>query len=221
MLQAENDLGDVAEAYQDITAGMGLYADEQRNLDDNLFIYRDTNSVGMAFLEQMKRLIELHGADIILVDPLLSFAGIEVADQKQMTEFLRHGVAKILEQTGCILVAVHHTTKPKSAKDKEGQTPSDLAYSGAGASELVNYVREVGVLVRQPGDEPVFKFSLTKRRGRAGMQDANGDFKGDIIVRHARDKGQIRWEYGNESDIKQPDADLSNAEAPTRRSNKI
>ena len=221
MLQAENDLGDVAEAYQDITTGMGLYPDEQRNLDENLFIYRDTNSVGTAFLEQMKRLIELHRADVILVDPLLSFAGIEVADQKQMTEFLRHGVAKILEQTGCILVAVHHTTKPKSAKDKEGQTPSDLAYSGAGASELVNYVREVGVLVRQPGDEPVFKFSLTKRRGRAGMQDANGDFKGDIIVRHARDKGQIRWEYGQLDYQPEPDTDSKRSKPSLRRSDII
>ena len=227
MLQAENDHGDVAEAYQDITAGMNLYASEQQTLDENLFIYRDTNSVGQVFLDQMRALIELHRADVILVDPLLSFAGIEVADQKQMTEFLRHGVAKILEETGCILIAVHHTTKPKSAKDKEGQTPSDLAYSGAGASELVNYVREVGVLVRQPGDEPVFKFSLTKRRGRAGMLDANGNFAGDIIVRHARQQGQIRWEYGELSAqapeptlrVVQKDSDSRNAKGSPSRFN--
>ena len=225
MLQAENDHGDVAEAYQDITAGMNLYAGEQQTLDENLFIYRDTNSVGQVFLDQMRALIELHRADVILVDPLLSFAGIEVADQKQMTEFLRHGVAKILEETGCILIAVHHTTKPKSAKDKEGQTPSDLAYSGAGASELVNYVREVGVLVRQPGDEPVFKFSLTKRRGRAGMLDANGNFAGDIVVRHARQQGQIRWEYGELSApapeptlrVVQKDSDSRNAKGSPSR----
>jgi hypothetical protein len=195
MLQAENDLGDVAEAYQDITGGMDLYPPDQRNLDDNLFIYRDTHSVGLKFIETMRSLIELHRADVILVDPLLSFAGIEVADQKQMTEFLRHGVAKVLEDTGCILVAIHHTTKPKSANDKEGQTIADLAYSGAGASELVNYVREVGVLVRQPGEAPVFKFSLTKRRGRAGMKDFKGEFKGDIMVRHSRVEGKIKWEY--------------------------
>ena len=225
MLQAENDHGDVAEAYQDITAGMNLYASEQQTLDENLFIYRDTNSVGQVFLDQMRALIELHRADVILVDPLLSFAGIEVADQKQMTEFLRHGVAKILEETGCILIAVHHTTKPKSAKDKEGQTPSDLAYSGAGASELVNYVREVGVLVRQPGEEPVFKFSLTKRRGRAGMLDANGNYAGDIVVRHARQAGQIRWEYGELSApapeptlrVVQKDSDSRNAKGSPSR----
>ena len=196
MTQSENNLGDVAEAWQDITAGMNLYESEQKLLDENLFIYRDTHSVGQAFLDSMRSLIELHRAQVFVCDPLLSFAGIELSDQQEMTQFLRHGVARILEETGCILVAVHHTTKPKSAKDKEGQTPSDLAYSGAGASELVNYVREVGVLVRQPGEEPVFKFSLTKRRGRAGMQDANGNFAGDIIVRHARQAGQIRWEYG-------------------------
>jgi hypothetical protein len=28
------------------------------------------------------------------------------------------------------------------------------------------------------------------------MLNANGDFAGDIIVRHARQAGQIRWEYG-------------------------
>jgi hypothetical protein len=196
MTQSENNLGDVAEAWQDITAGMNLYESEQKLLDSNLFIYRDTHSVGQAFLDSMRSLIELHRAQVFVCDPLLSFAGIELSDQQEMTQFLRHGVARILEDTGCILVAVHHTTKPKSAKDKEGQTPSDLAYSGAGASELVNYVREVGVLVRQPGEEPVFKFSLTKRRGRAGMLNANGDFAGDIIVRHARQAGQIRWEYG-------------------------
>jgi len=233
MLQAENDLGDVAEAYQDITGGMDLYPPDQRNLDENLFIYRDTNSVGHKFLESMRTLIELHRADVILVDPLLSFAGIEVADQKQMTDFLRHGVARVLEDTGCILVAIHHTTKPKSANDKEGQTIADLAYSGAGASELVNYVREVGVLVRQPGEDPVFKFSLTKRRGRAGMKDFKGDFKGDIMVRHSRIEGKIKWEYddgtlSHEEQAKQkntqgtlPVGHSSNAKGSRKRSDSV
>jgi archaellum biogenesis ATPase FlaH len=233
MLQAENDLGDVAEAYQDITGGMDLYPADQRNLDENLFIYRDTNSVGHKFLESMRTLIELHRADVILVDPLLSFAGIEVADQKQMTDFLRHGVAKVLEDTGCILVAIHHTTKPKSANDKEGQTIADLAYSGAGASELVNYVREVGVLVRQPGEAPVFKFSLTKRRGRAGMKDFRGEFKGDIMVRHSRTEGKIKWEYddgtlspeeqANQRNIQQtlPVGHSSNAKGSRPRSDSV
>ena len=201
ILQAENDIGDVSESFQDITKGMNLGFEEKDLLKENLRIFRDTASVGPEFLKRMKELIVLHRADVFVVDPLLSFAGIEVSDQKQMTEFLRHGVARVLEETGAVLIAVHHTTKPRSSKDREGQTDTDLAYSGAGASELVNYVREVGVLQRAQGSEPVFKFSLTKRRNRAGMRNIDGDFSHEIYVRHARDRNSIRWEYSSAPEI--------------------
>jgi RecA-family ATPase len=195
ILQAENDLGDIAEPFQDILKGMQLSQTENELLFENLRIFRDTASVGQEFLKRMKELIVLHRADVFVVDPLLSFAGIEVSDQKQMTEFLRHGVARVLEETGAVLIAVHHTTKPRSSKDREGQTDTDLAYSGAGASELVNYVREVGVLQRAQGSEPIFKFSLTKRRNRAGMKNIDGDFSHEIYVRHSREQNTVKWEY--------------------------
>lgn len=199
MLQAENCLGDLAEPFQDICAGLNLYEDERRLLAENLHIYRDTHVVGDAFLARMRELTVKHTADVFLCDPLLSFCGIEVADQQQMTNFLRHGINPILFDTGVIGIFIHHTTKPRSSKDKEGQTAADLAYAGAGASELVNWVREVGVLQRQSGDDPVFKFALTKRRGRAGMKDENGDFKSEITVQHSRTPGVIRWEYAPSS----------------------
>ena len=195
MAQAENDSGDVAEAYQSITDGMMLYPDEQRLLDENLHIYRDTRSVGPAFIERMKQLIVRHNADWFACDPLMSFCGIEVSDQKQMTEFLRHGINPVLEETGAVFMAVHHTTKPRSAKDKEGQTVADLAYQGSGSSELTNWAREVGCLQRCQGDEPIFKFALTKRRGRAGLKDHADQFANEITIRHARQKGVVRWEY--------------------------
>jgi hypothetical protein len=44
--QAENDGGDVAEAFQSITHGMMLHPSEERLLEENLHIYRDTRSVG-------------------------------------------------------------------------------------------------------------------------------------------------------------------------------
>jgi hypothetical protein len=195
IVQAENDFGDVAEAYQDVVAGAQLWPDERVTLDDNLAIFRDANSVGEAFPGMLRDLITTHRADLIFVDPLLSFAGIDIADQEQASRFLRHDLNRVLVETGVVLIAMHHTTKPRAAKDKEGQTIADLAYSGAGSSEFVNYFREVAVLVRQQGDEPIFKFGLTKRRGRAGLKDVSGDFAGEISIRHARAKGEIRWEY--------------------------
>lgn len=195
IVQAENDFGDVAEAYQDVVKGANLYPDEMRNLNDNLAIFRDISSVGESFPSMLRDLIVSHRADLIFVDPLLSFAGIDIADQQQASRFLRHDLNRILVETQAVLIAMHHTTKPRSAKDKEGQTVADLAYSGAGSSEFVNYFREVAVLVRQQGEEPIFKFGLTKRRGRAGLKDINGDFAGEISIRHSKNRGEIRWEY--------------------------
>ena len=195
ILQAENDAGDVSEALQDVVAGAYLDSQERDQLRESLAIYRDTVSTGTTFTAGLADLVREHRADIVFVDPLLSFAGIDVSDQEQASKFLRHDLAPILLETGAVLVAMHHTGKPKAASDKEGHTVADLAYAGLGSSEFTNYFREVAVLFRCQGEEPIYKFGLTKRRGRAGLKDHEGQFKGEIYIRHAAEKGVIRWEY--------------------------
>ena len=222
ILQAENDAGDVGESLQDVVSGAYLDGDQRAQLRDNLAIFRDTVSTGKAFTEALRNLIVAHAADIVYVDPLLSFAGIDVSDQEQASHFLRHDLAPILLETGAVLVAMHHTGKPKAAADKEGQTVADLAYSGLGSSEFTNYFRECAVLFRCQGEEPIYKFGLTKRRGRAGLKDHNGDFKGEIYIRHAAQKGVIRWEYSQPpsqttTKTDKPKADSRPAEGSPRR----
>jgi hypothetical protein len=201
ILQKENDFGDTAESFSDVFNGLRLFPDEERLLEENLAIYRDTVSFGADFIATLRNLIATHRCDLVFVDPLLAFSGIDIADQQEASKFCRVDLDAVLSETGCVLIAMHHTTKPRSAKDKEGQTIADMAYSGAGAAEFTNYFREVGVLVRQAGEEPVFKFGFTKRRGRSGMKDLNGDFAGEILIRHARQKGCIRWEYADPSEV--------------------
>jgi hypothetical protein len=53
---------------------------------------------------------------------------------------------------------MHHTGKPGKSSDREGQTVADLAYSGLGSSEFTNFVREVAVLQRCQGTEPIYRF---------------------------------------------------------------
>jgi len=195
ILQAENDALDCGESLQDVVAGAYLDSAEIAQLRDHLAIYRDTVSTGTTFTAALKALIIEHKADIVFVDPLLSFAGIDVSDQEQASKFLRHDLAPILLETGAVLVAMHHTGKPKSSSDKEGHTVADLAYAGLGSSEFTNYFREVAVLFRCQGEEPIYKFGLTKRRGRADLKDHTGQFKSEIYIRHAAEKGVIRWEY--------------------------
>ena len=195
ILQAENDALDCGESLQDVVAGAYLDSAEIAQLKEHLAIYRDTVSTGTAFTAALKALIIEHRADIVFVDPLLSFAGIDVSDQEQASKFLRHDLAPILLETGAVLVAMHHTGKPKTSTEKEGHTVADLAYAGLGSSEFTNYFREVAVLFRCQGEEPIYKFGLTKRRGRAGLKDHENQFKGEIYIRHAAEKGVIRWEY--------------------------
>lgn len=223
ILQAENDAGDIGEALQDVVAGAYLDQEERAQLADHLAIFRDTVSTGTAFTDALATLVRSHRADIVFVDPLLSFAGIDVSDQEQASHFLRHDLAPILLETGAVLVAMHHTGKPKAAGDKEGQTVADLAYAGLGSSEFTNYFREVAVLFRCQGDEPIYKFGLTKRRGRAGLKDADGQFKGEIYIRHAAQKGVIRWEYSQPpsqtaTDTASKDSDSRPAKGSPRRS---
>ena len=195
ILQAENDAGDISEALQDVMAGAYIDAAERFQLRDALAIYRDTVSTGTTFTKALRDLVVSHQADIVFIDPLLSFAGIDVSDQEQASKFLRHDLAPILLETGAVLVAMHHTGKPKASADKEGQTTADLAYAGLGSSEFTNWFREVAVLFRCQGEEPIYKFGLTKRRGRAGLKDHENQFKGEIYIRNAAEKGVIRWEY--------------------------
>lgn len=219
ILQAENDEGDVAEALQDVVAGAFVTADEKANLKDGLAIFRDTVSTGTAFTKALRDLVIGHRADIVFVDPLLSFAGIDVSDQEQASNFLRHDLAPILLETGAILVAMHHTGKPKTSAEKEGHTVADLAYAGLGSSEFTNYFREVAVLFRCQGEEPIYKFGLTKRRGRAGLKDANGQFKNEINICHSRDEGVIRWDYSHtETEAVQQDALSSPAKGSSSQS---
>ena len=212
VLQAENDAGDISEALQDVIAGAYLGSDEKATLRDHLAIFRDTVSTGTAFTAALRQLIIDQRADIVFIDPLLSFAGIDVSDQEQASKFLRHDLAPILLETGAVLVAMHHTGKPKAASDKEGHTVADLAYAGLGSSEFTNWFREVAVLFRCQGEEPIYKFGLTKRRGRAGLKDSNGQFKHEINIRHSSDKEVIRWEYAHSvAEVVQQDAVFSPA----------
>ena len=221
IMQAENDFLDLGESLQDVVAGAYLDSTERSQLRDHLAIYRDTVSTGTTFTKALRDLIVTHQADIVFVDPLLSFAGIDVSDQEQASKFLRHDLAPILLETGAVLVAMHHTGKPKTG-DKEGQTIADLAYAGIGSSEFTNYFRECAVLMRCQGDEPIYKFGLTKRRGRAGLKDHEGQYKGEIYIRHAAEKGVIRWEYSQppsqtETEVAPRHSDSSPAKGSPRR----
>jgi len=200
IIQAENDRGDAAEMIQGVLSSMGI--DEFSNpelfelCNQNIVILTERYTTGPAFCEWLHKKIQWHKADIVFVDPFLSFAGIEVSRQKECTELLRHHLNPILHETGCVLFATHHTGKPKSNKmDRKGWTVFDYAYEGIGSSELINWARAAMVLL--PIDERHFELKLAKRGWRAGAihpatNDGNCEPTTSVFLRHS--VGKIFWE---------------------------
>ena len=198
MVQAENDLGDAAEAIVGATAK--LVEPERRLLKENLIFVRQASKVGFAFIEYLGQMVEKHRIDLIIADPLLAYADFDIASQPETTAFLRGpgGVHEMLQRTKAALLYMHHTTKPKSADDLDAMTPQQLAYLGAGCAEWVNFARDSGYLFRTAHNasdgRPVYRFGFSKRSSRAGLKDASDRFASHVSLCHA-DGGVIRWEY--------------------------
>jgi len=197
VMQAENDTGDLAEAFKGIVGSMSLSDEEKTLLRTNIKFYRETVKVGLEFVKMARRLIVHHKADFFFADPLLSFAGGDISNQAYASQFLRNWIQPVLMETGVVWVFLHHTGKPKAKEDSSAGTISDLAYSGLGSSELVNWSREVAVLRRTDKIKPFFELVLTKRGKRAGLLDKDGKSTAFMNLRHA--EGRILWEINDEN----------------------
>jgi hypothetical protein len=118
VIQAENDAGDVAESMQDQIKGLGLSEFQKDDLKDRMFIYRESVATGKEFGDVLRKLVVQHQATICFVDPLMAFVGADISETSEAAKFLRHIIQPILNETGVIIVFMHHTGKPKSSKDK-------------------------------------------------------------------------------------------------------
>jgi hypothetical protein len=195
ILQAENDGGDIAESWQGSTCKMT--ETQKTKLKQNIAIVRDTKHIGGAFPEFLEALILRHRAEVVWIDPLLAYAGFDIADQSLTTEWLRTQVDPVLKRTKAAMIYMHHTTKPKSADDLDSMTPSQLAYLGAGSAEWVNYSRDAGFLYRTKGEPARYKFGFSKRASRCGLEDVDGQRSksGFIYLQHSPEDKVLRWEH--------------------------
>jgi hypothetical protein len=223
ILQAENDGGDIAEAWQGATCKMTQT--EKLRLKENIAIVRDTKHMGTAFPAFLESLILKHGAEVVWVDPLLAYAGFDIADQSLTTDWLRTQVDPVLKRSKAAMIYMHHTTKPKSADDLDSMTPSQLAYLGAGSAEWTNFARDAGFLYRTKGEPARYKFGFSKRASRCGLTDLDGNRSksGFIYLQHSQEEGVLRWEHApsTSSEASPPKGHSSPAKAPTGRPNYV
>lgn len=191
VIQAENDDGDLAEMLNGGCAAVRkeFTKSQFKTMGGNLLFEQVTDKIGEKFTRWLEEIIRESGAELVVIDPLLSFVGDDISQQKVASQFFRNFLQPVLKRTGAICVLVHHTGKPPKEKTKD----ADLSYSGLGSSEIVNWPRAVSVLVATQ-QEGTYLFKNCKRGNRARMIDQFTGFASkDIYLKHGSESEGLQW----------------------------
>lgn len=105
-----------------------------------------------------------------------------------MTNFLRTQIQPILNETGVVLVFVHHTGKPP--KVGEGRTGSS-AYAGYGTADIANWARGTITLIND-GKDGICTVEMAKRGKRTGVTNDKGQSVDTLFLRQS--ESGIFWE---------------------------
>lgn len=188
-VQAENDIGDMAEIAQGVLKGCSIESNPQAIalLTQNLVIIRDQAHVGIEFAIASRKLIDKHKPDLFWADPLLSYYGADVKEQKEASTFLRTWLNPISEATGVIWVFLHHTPKPSTDTRNSSTGWQHYAYAGLGSVEFSGWARAIIVLVRNGDSEDEFRCIFAKRGYRSGATDTDGSFTTELYLAHGSD----------------------------------
>lgn len=197
VVQAENDMGDNAEMLQGVlnAMGIGVFENESAYNDicERVRIIRKVDKTGREFCQWLQTQIIKHAADVVIIDPLVSFAGIDISIMSECTNFLRNELNPVLLKTGAVLICVHHTGKPPKISDEKARkmTPLELSYAGIGSSELVNWAR--ATIVLWPMAEPKhFTLTFAKRGDRAKATHPDESETTTVYLKHGADG--LLWE---------------------------
>lgn len=195
---AENDDEDLQEMVRSCLSMPDFTPEMKARALKAVRVVCDRGLSGQKFLTDLKLRMEQHRPDLVNIDPMLHYGGMDATKQQEVSFFLRQGLGPILEnRTAAILVA--HTTKPRRDENKAAP-PSDLAYAGFGSVEWANFCRSV--LVLEPVDGQVFRLAAGKRGAR--LKWKNGDapaFHKD--VKWSRQEGRLLWEPASAEEVEQ------------------
>jgi energy-coupling factor transporter ATP-binding protein EcfA2 len=198
VVQAENDTGDLAEMIQGALnhrITQAHFSEPQRiALFKNLCFEQCADKTGPAFCRWLEEIVREVGAELVIVDPLLSYVGDDLSQQKVASSFLRNNLQPVLQRTGVIGLFVHHTGKPpKDAKAMSAWTDSDFSYLGLGSSELVNWARAVSVIVHTK-EKGIYAFKMTKRGSRSGLVNQFTRARtNEIFLCHGTEQDGLVW----------------------------
>ena len=170
IIQAENDWRDIQEEIAGVnyemqtTSHLGKPLIEQANLKVSI---QESTLSGDAFVNHLDEQIAETRPALVIIDPLLSFAGCDATMTGDITVFLRNKVLPVVKKHNIALLFVHHKVKPPR------QAATNQNYNGSydlfGSSDISNCARYIINLERfiMPGSEKyLFRLSVPKRGTR-------------------------------------------------------
>ena len=196
--QWEDDEDEVADFRENTRRGLlaaGWTHEEVAQALTQIICHDVTGLSGDDFIEYLAFAQARDKADLLILNPLQSFAGCDITKNNELTHLLRHKIDPILESAdapcGCIII--HHTNKvPTNGKDRRDWLGGNSAtYAGAGGAELVNWARATLTLLPYENADGYYTLSAGKRGDRLGWKDANGNMTKTKPIAHT--EGLMFW----------------------------
>lgn len=204
--QAEDDADEVGDFRNNIRRGLTSredWTDEDTAKAEERIVYHDvTGLTGERFTQFVAEAQRRDKSDLLVLNPLQSFAGCDIGKNDLMSEFLRGRIDPILRNPDapCGVLIIHHTNKvTQNARERALVKGTDAAaYAGAGAAELVNWARAV-LTLRPHEAHGFFDLIAAKRGDRLGWKDANG--KPTIVKTIAHSTPLLFWHEATAEEI--------------------
>lgn len=141
--------------------------------------------VGHRFHERLEAHLAAEAADLVLINPLMSYVGGDVV--KEGPTWLRAGLLPILQERQIGAILAHHTNR--MARDSWENT--DDVYSGIGGGEIANIPRSV--LTLRPTKAAGLLVLKVGKRKTTGWKDEEGKFSDSFFLRRSDDPSRPAW----------------------------
>lgn len=186
ILSAEDDEGDLSETLQGVLKGMDIEAGSERfqRVVENVLLFQENTLKGLPLIGLAQQLVIERQADLLWLNPLLSYYSGNPSDAEKSSEFTG-ALSQMQAATKVCTMLVHHTGKPKDSETTKSWSIDDFSYIGLGSSVWTNWARAILVLqsMKQPKNTFVLRFA--KRGQRSGIVNDQFEKVREIYIQHA------------------------------------
>jgi hypothetical protein len=184
----ESTLGQCREGFTEnarATFGREIESGELAKLDSMVRTYFSREYTGKAFLARLDAILTDEPADLVLINPLLSFIGGDIV--KEASEFLRVGIMPIMQRHRAAALIAHHTCKLTRTSWEE----MDFTYSGIGGGEVANVPRSI--LTLAPTKAKGLHALYVSKRPTTGWKDDDDKFTDHIYIKRTDNPARPAW----------------------------